>query len=696
MKLKDLAPQSVFMRKIFTLLSLSFIAITTFSQEDSSNAKQLNTVVITGQYRPQSAKNSVYQVRVVNNERIRLSGATNVQQVLNNQLGFRFSNDNTLGTTNVALMGVDGRNVKILLDGVPLVDRGDTRESLSQVDVNSIDRIEIVEGPMSVSYGSDALAGVINIISKRPAANSFSVNARAQEETAGSEYYPFSYKGNHLQSINISTAKKNWNFSAGGTHNDFDGFGGDEYGRNKTWRPKEQWLGNARLGYRNNSIDIYYRIDGLNEEISNRGPININTWQAVDKYYTTDRYLHQLQNQWRISNTMNLATVFSFTDYSRKTKTLKHDFQTGKDELTGDAASQDISKFRSFVFRNTFGYEISKKIFLQSGIDINYEKASGARINGSPSITDYALFVSSEFKPTASINIRPGLRFIKNSVYDAPPVIPSINTKFRLSKNIDLRLAYAYGFRSPALRELYFSFHDANHDIEGNSDLKAEHSNSFNGSFNWTAIRKSDWKLGSVFSFFYNAYKNQIDLASKTVNGNIVYTYFNVLESKSAGGTLETSLAWKKLEATLGFSYTGFYNGLYNDNNYIKEDRRDFLWTPEINSNISYSIDKIKTKLAFFYKYTGQRPSFAFGTNNTGQDIIYVAKTDAFHLADLTVNTVINKYVSISGGVKNLFDVTSVNNTAQTTGVHNSNGSLSVNYGRSYFLGLSFQYGSGR
>ncbi len=680
------------MRKISASFIVSLLTISVIAQEDSTNVKQLNTIVITGQHRPQSAKNSVYQVRVVNNERIRLSGATNVQQVLNNQLGFRFSNDNTLGTTNVSLMGMDGRNVKILLDGVPLVDRGDTRESLNQIDVNTIERIEIVEGPMSVSYGSDALAGVINIISKRPAANSFFVNAKAQEETAGSEYYPFSYRGNHLQSISISTAKKNWNVAAGGTHNEFDGFGGDEYGRNRSWRPKEQWLGNARIGYRNNSIDLYYRIDGLNEEIASRGPININTWQAVDKYYTTNRYMHQLQNQWKINEKLNLSSVLSFTDYSRKTKTLKHDFQTGKEELTANSGDQDISRFKNFVFRNTASYEISKKISLQPGIDINYEKASGARINGSPSITDYALFVSAEFKPTDKMNIRPGLRFIKNSVYDAPPAIPSVNTKFKLSKTLDLRLAYAYGFRSPALRELYFSFHDANHDIEGNPGLKAEHSNSFNGSLNWTIIRKTDLQLGSSLGLFYNAFNNQIDLASKIVNGNTVYTYFNVLESKSAGGTLETSLAWKKLEATLGFSYIGFYNSLYDDKNYVKDDDRDFLWTPEVNSNITYSFDKLKTKLSLFYKYSGQRPSFVFGINNLGYNIIYVAKTDAFHLADLTITTGINKYITVNGGIRNLFDVTTVNNTAQASGIHNAGGSLAVNYGRSYFLGLNFQW----
>ena len=207
--------------KTLILLLTVFYFSPSFAQQDTPRVIKLDEVIVTGQYKPQSVKKSVYQVRVINSERIRQSGATNVQQVLNNQVGFRFSNDNTLGTTDVQLMGMSGRNVKILLDGIPMVDRGDTRESLGQIDVNSIERIEIVEGPMSVSYGSDALAGVINIITKKYTKDNFSVTAKVQEETAGTEYHPFSYKGVHQQNITINYKKNNWGFATGVTHNDF-------------------------------------------------------------------------------------------------------------------------------------------------------------------------------------------------------------------------------------------------------------------------------------------------------------------------------------------------------------------------------------------------------------------------------------------------------------------------------------------
>ncbi len=684
------AAESNTMRKIYALFAVLSFTMTAIAQEDTTRAKELTEVVITGQYQPQSVKNSVYQVRTINNERIRLSGATTVQQVMTNQLGFRFFNDNTLGTTDVNLMGMSGRNIKILLDGVPLTDRNDARESLGQVDINTVERIEIIEGPMSVSYGSDALAGVINIITKKNTKDNLSIAARVQEETAGDEYYPFSYKGVHNQHINLGWKKKGWSISGGGTHNELDGFGGDAYGRAKSWRPKEQWLGNFKIGYSTSLFDIYYRLDGLNETISDRGAINYQAFRATDKKYVTDRYMHQLQSGWHINSKLNMNTVLSYTDYKRKTTTSIHDFEKDSDELTNGPGEQDLAKLNSFLFRHTAQYLASEKFSIQPGVEIEREAASGARIEGSPVITSYAFFTSAEIKPSAKINIRPGLRFMHNSVYEAPPVIPSINTKFVLSKTLDLRLAYAYGFRSPELRELYFIFTDANHNIFGNPDLKAEHSNSFTGSLSFTPSHTGDVKFNTSLAGFYNIYNDQIDLAVDANDPNR-YSYFNIDKTKTAGATLENKLQWKKLAATLGFSWIGSSSTMVDNDNVIKEDDREFLWSPELNSNITCTIPKLRTTLGFFYKFTGRRPSFAFGENQQGQEVVYVAETSSFHLADLTITSGINKYISLNAGVKNLFDVTNVNNTA-TSGQHTTGGPLPMSYGRSYFLGFNFQW----
>ncbi|HEX7692581.1 MAG TPA: TonB-dependent receptor, partial [Sediminibacterium sp.] len=451
--------------KYLTLFLAIACAYTAVAQNDTLSGSS-DEVVVTGQYSPQSLRKSVYQVRTITRERIQLRGATNVQQVLSNELGIRFSNDLTLGTADIQLMGMSGRSVKILLDGVPMADRGDTRESLGQIDISVVEKIEIVEGPMSVSYGSDALAGVINIITKKTSQNRLDVNAAVQEETAGNEYAPFSGDGNHIQRIHANWRKNGWNVLGGFNHTEFGGWQGAKTGREKDWKPKEQWIGNTGLGYYGKDWQIAYRLDALNETILSKGMMGA-TYKATDQKYITNRFLHQVQSEWRVNNRLSFNSMLAYTDYQRKTETTRIDFTTGERTLTTGAGEQDVSAFRSLSFRTTAQYVLSQSASLQPGVDINLDKASGARISGTPSINDYAFFISSELKLGSVINIRPGFRFISNSVYDAPPVIPSVNARFKLGKRMDLRLAYAKGFRSPALRELYFSFFDASHSIKG-------------------------------------------------------------------------------------------------------------------------------------------------------------------------------------------------------------------------------------
>ena len=81
----------------------------------------LEEVVVTGQFEPQSARKSVYQVKSIDSRRIEAQAATNLQEVLSNELNIRFTRDNATGTSGLNLQGLSGQNIKILLDGVPIV-----------------------------------------------------------------------------------------------------------------------------------------------------------------------------------------------------------------------------------------------------------------------------------------------------------------------------------------------------------------------------------------------------------------------------------------------------------------------------------------------------------------------------------------------------------------------------------------------
>ncbi|GAA4308967.1 hypothetical protein GCM10023143_16720 [Compostibacter hankyongensis] len=651
-----------------------------------SSIFRLGDVVITGQYSPRSMKQSVFRVRSISAERIRLSGAVNLQQVLMSQPGIRFSSDNTLGTSDIELMGMSGQNVKILLDGVPLTDRGDTRESLNQVDIHTIDHIEIVEGPLSVTYGTDALAGVINIITRKdaPGDNLF-VSAGIQEESAGSEYHPFAKEGLHNEHLRIGWQHKGWSLSGYGTRNDFGGWKGHAAGREKEWKPKDQGMAGVTAGYSHNNMDIRYRLDYLDEGIFSPGRLNPNNYKALDQHYLTTRVTQLLQAEWRISPRISYSGAASYQVDNRRTRSIGRDFRSGKDSLTTGAGEQDRSVFHTLFFRSTVQYRISSAISLQPGMEIKSDHADDDRITGAPTLNDYALFVSSEISIPAGIRIRPGIRLTKNSVYKAPPLIPSLSAKFALARDLDLRLSYARGFRAPSLRELYFTFFDANHSIQGNPGLKAEQSNSFNGALSWQVINRDDLRFGTELTAFYNGIDNHIDLALGADN---IYTYMNIFRYRTTGGVLEGSLLWKHLQATLAFSCIGRYNELSEDK---QQSLPAFVWSPELSSGLTWHLPKAGASLALYYKYTGSLPAYEADPDHAGK--VHLARTAAFHWADLTATKTLAKHFTLQAGVKNLFNVTRLpNTTLNTEGAHSTGSLQPMSYGRSWFIGASFSW----
>ncbi|HEY0175563.1 MAG TPA: TonB-dependent receptor [Pedobacter sp.] len=694
--------------RIALLLIICFVLTgTSYAQDKTVNKKHktdslsnhLKEVVVTGQYQPQSLRNSVYQTRIISAERIRLRAAVNIQQVLSTELGFRFSNDLTLGTSDIQMMGMTGRNVKILLDGVPMVDRNDTRESLNQIDINTVERIEIVEGPLSVSYGTDALAGVINIITKKPGKEKLNINARVQEETVGSEYSPFSKEGSHIQHIGAGWQNKGWQVLGGLTHNEFNGFNvpgpiatADEIAANTNrWKPKEQWMANTKLGYSTANFNIGYRLDYVDETIDSKGGYNPNNYKATNQKYITNRYTQALQGDYKLNDRLQLNGSLALSNLKWTTRSVVHDYTTGEEVLSGGAGEQDVSKFRSVNIRTTAQYKLSEQVSFQPGVEVNLDGASGARIAGSPSINDYAFFISSELNLIKNVTVRPGLRFISNSVYDAPPAIPSLNTKIRLSKLFDLRFGYASGFRSPALRELYYDFFDASHSIMGNPNLKAEQSNSFTASLSLSENKTEELRFRSVLSGFYNNFKNRIDFGLYVADPTIT-TLINIAKYKTTGGTFENTVYLRDFQVSLGLSYIGTYNQ-YSESADQYGESPEFVWSPELNSNLIYTFPRIATTVNLAFKFTGKKPVYEL---NSVDDLeqVRLAKTGSYSIADLMFTRKILKSLTLNAGIKNLFDVTTLSNTSiATAGAHSTgSGPVPLNYGRSYVLGLSFSW----
>jgi outer membrane receptor for ferrienterochelin and colicins len=679
------------MKKNYTLLLAFFVfqnVAAQVQQNDTTKAKALDEVIVTGQYKPQSLKNSVYQVRTISKERIQKQGAINLQTVLNNELNIRFSQDVATGGADITMMGLKGQNVKILIDGLPVTGRQGTSNeiNINQIDINTIERIEIVEGPMAVIYGSDALAGVINIITKKAAPEKFTVTARLHEETVGKEYAI--QQGIHNQYIGATARIKNWELGGGFGNNYFGGWKDTAVERELVWHKKDQLLANGFIAYHKGKINMRYRIDGLDEVITNPGnflnaQLASGDTLAYDQEYLTQRLMHQLQGTYTANNNFNVLLQSSYSNYSRQVFSTTVSKKTDNIRLNTAAGAQSIVDFTGFTFRTLVNYRLSNKVALQPGVDINTDRGEGDKLNnGNNVINDYAFFITSEITPSAKINIRPGIRVIKNSVYNAPPVIPSVNAKFAVTKNIDARLAYAKGFRSPSIRELYFNFFDASHQIIGNPNLKAETSHSFTGSLNFKKVSAKQVVYTTVLSGFYNAVKNLIDYGVSPDNPNN-FTLLNVSDSRTAGANINTIVKYKQWNVAVGAAYTGFYN----DYSEVDETLPAMQWSPEVNTTAGYSFLKIGLDVNLFYKFTGKRPFYV--QQNQG---FVLSKVNGFSMADFTVNKKVGKYILLNTGIRNLFNVTRINSTVLSNGVHANNGARSIANGRSFFAGINFNW----
>jgi outer membrane receptor for ferrienterochelin and colicins len=649
---------------------------------------ELNEVVVTGNINMESVKNSVYQVRSIDKLTIQNRAANNLQEMLNTELGIRFSQDNALGSSNLEMMGMSGQNVKILIDGVPMVGRqGVSNEvNINQIDINTIEKIEIIEGPMSVVYGADALAGVINIITKNPNQTSgYSLQARIQEETVGESYSPLTGNGNHIRSLSGSYAFKNpWKIGGGYTQNRFGGWKGSNIGRQFEWLPRDQDMVNFFAGTSFKGIDIDYALDGLAETITSFGPEN--RLEVIDKNFITSRWMHRLNVKWDIKPTFKLSMQTAYTDFGRATETWVTNVRTNESNLSAAPDSQAKISYSGLTWRVLGLWLISPKLNLQPGIDVNTENGSGERVSNNEGIQDYAAFLIGEWSPSAKVKIRPGLRKSYNSAYQAPPVIPSINSKFVLAPSLDLRLAYARGFRAPSIRELYFDFFDASHSIIGNPNLKAETSHSFNGSLNFQKEETRSIFKKVVLSGFYNEVSDRISFGVDP-NDPRITTLFNIESFRTSGLMLNQTFSFGSFSGEWGISRIGRFNQLSAEQAGIPK----MLFTTEVNTTVSYLIPLIKTHVNVFYKWTGALPGFEMVTDLNGNQIPNEIKLDGFHWMDLTFRKPIGNNLSVNFGARNMMNITDIQSTSGGGDAHGGGPQRPVGYGRSYFLGLTYR-----
>lgn len=137
------------------------------SQIDSTKVNELEEVIVTATRTKRQLSSVPMPVILINKEQIQKSGSVRLRDILLEQTGITLVKD-VGNSEGVQLQGISADYTLIMIDGVPIVGRTAGNIDLNRITVNNIKQIEVVKGPTSSLYGSEAMGGVINIITEKP------------------------------------------------------------------------------------------------------------------------------------------------------------------------------------------------------------------------------------------------------------------------------------------------------------------------------------------------------------------------------------------------------------------------------------------------------------------------------------------------------------------------------------------------
>ncbi|HMI06668.1 MAG TPA: TonB-dependent receptor plug domain-containing protein, partial [Flavobacterium sp.] len=659
---------------ICTLLILT-VGIDANAQQDSiPKNNRLEEVVVTGQYNPQSVKKSVFQVTVISREDIDRQAGNNLADLLNQTLNINIIPDASTSKSGVKLFGLGGDYFKILVDNIPVInDEGlGSNTDLTQINLDDIQQIEIVEGSMGVEYGADAVSGIINIITKKSSAYKWEITPYIQEETISNEYN-VSDEGRHIQSLKIGhNFNSKFYANAMVTSNDFKGFYNDKQGahylendglRGYEWLPKNQLTAKSLLSYSLKNHRIFYKFEYFSEDVKQivsevtpnyDAPTETTNPTANDKTFSTTRFFHNLNASGRFENGMNYDVSVSYQEQERNVEAYSYRIRSDEKFMVQhyEYESRDgfYSKgnFANFLKNETVDFQVGYEL---SGIKGYSQAVPGQFGTGAEarSLNSYDVFASAEINLGKRISLRPGARLLFSSLFDRQTAL-SFSAKYAFDNGYELRAIVGTAPKLPTYDELYTYFVDVNHNVQGNQNLNPEQGNSVFLHLNKIFTTANNVGIKSKFSMWFMDVKDRIELIviSQTPQA---YQFNNIDLFRTWGTSLTTTIDYNNLVLNAGITFFGVSKVLDSD----KNTSDDYLYSAQVNGNASYRVPKWKTVFSLFGKYTGPEYQFVTVSDANGNEIYAKGKQNDYTFIDATIKkSLLSDKLEITAGARNL------------------------------------------
>ncbi|MBZ5708363.1 TonB-dependent receptor plug domain-containing protein [Nannocystis pusilla] len=502
--------------------------------------KESKTVVVTSARTEQAIGDVAVSTRVVDRAAIEASGAETLAGVLEEQPGLQILRSFAgAGGVGVQMQGLDSKYVLILVDGQRATGRVGGVIDLSRFPAEDIAQVEIVKGPGSSLYGADAIAGVINIITRR-AARKFELDARAR------------YGSFHTSDLSttIGGARGRWStrWSAGWHYT--AGFDRD--------RSTPSTTGSA-----GHSINASQRTD-----VRVRRDVTIGLmadYQRRDLHGIDSNAAGAVFDRNNLTQTTSVTLMPEITwDAPARLKLVAHlahfDDNYVLDQRKSDALDQrQHTKDTLGQFGAQYDHMIAGRHLFSAGIETQLEHLSTPRLATAASDRQrFALYAQDEWKVALKplVVVVPGARLDLDSQFGGYGS-PRLAVRIDPAEALTLRASAGLGFRAPAFRELYLAFANpaAGYRVTGNPDLKAETARSATAGVAW---RLSPGRTLTV-DYFHHRLKDLIalDANTLTLGSDNAFQYINVGAARSQG--VEAALALKftdVVDAEVSYTFT--------------------------------------------------------------------------------------------------------------------------------------------
>lgn len=491
----------------------------------------LNEVVVTGTRTPKFLKDTPIQTRVINARELARLDATNVQDLLQQELpGVEFSYAMNQ-QTHLNFSGFGGQGVLFLVDGERLA--GETMDDVdfTRLNMDNVERIEIVKGAASALYGSNATGGVINIITKRNR-QPWTLNVNARYAKHNEQRYGASWGLNSKHWNNMLSAHFNRmdNYDVRSAANPVTRIISTVYGdktvnlkEQLTWSPVSNFSLTGRAGY-------FFR----------------ETVRSADQPERYRDFSGGLRMNWQISDADDLQASYAFDQYD------KSDYQR--------ITRLDIRDYSNVQnsFRLLYNHTFGGGDVLTVGSDLLHDYLYNTNLEGETRKQDsWDLFAQYDWRLNDQWELVGALRYDYFSDGKDSHLTPKLNVCYKPLRNLAIRAGYGMGFRAPTLKEKYYNFDMSGiWIVEGNEHLKSEVSHNFNlsaeytkGHYNYTA------------SIYYNKVKNKLSTAApyfKTAEDKLPYLPYSNLDDYSVcGGEVGAQAKWNNgLGARITYAYT--------------------------------------------------------------------------------------------------------------------------------------------